>query len=358
MFSTYKDADVTVLLKDITGKIEPLPTSVREKRIQSGTHYCEMLPIENLPSGPYLATYEYALENYAAMTALAVAGVAERIYREKGRDGVLVSLARAGTPIGILIRRYLLSRHGVDYPHYTVSIIRGRGIDRNAMKTILSRHSPASLQFVDGWTGKGAIQNQLSEALRDFPGVSAGLAVLSDPAGVAAIRGTYDDFLIPSSCLNAVVSGLLSRTVLREDLIGPEDYHGAVFYREWLEADRTESFLSAIEAAFPDAGAEDALPAEWEAAGTLRAADGALEEVEVIRKTFGIRNINLIKPSIGEATRVLLRRMPWKILVHSLEDAEHLGHIYLLAREKGVELVPWPLKHYRACGLIREVADA
>mgnify|MGYP000143447109 CR=1 FL=1 len=72
---------------------------------------------------------------------------------------------------------------------------------------------------------------------------------------------------------------------------------------------------------------------------------------------FGIRDINLIKPSIGEATRVLLRRVPWKVLVHSLRDEAHLGHIYQLAREKGAELVEYPLENYRACGLIRDLAD-
>ena len=46
MFSTYDPADVTLLLKDITGRVEPQPASVRERLIQSGVHYCEMLPLE------------------------------------------------------------------------------------------------------------------------------------------------------------------------------------------------------------------------------------------------------------------------------------------------------------------------
>ena len=45
------------------------------------------------------------------------------------------------------------------------------------------------------------------------------------------------------------------------------------------------------------------------------------------------------------------------IRVHSLRDEAHLGHIYQLAREKGVELVEYPLENYRACGLIRDLAD-
>ena len=46
MFSSYRPEDVTILLKDITGMITPLGTEERERRIQSGTHYSEMLPIE------------------------------------------------------------------------------------------------------------------------------------------------------------------------------------------------------------------------------------------------------------------------------------------------------------------------
>ena len=68
-------------------------------------------------------------------------------------------------------------------------------------------------------------------------------------------------------------------------------------------------------------------------------------------------DINFVKPSIGETTRVLLRRMPWKILVRSKRDEEHLGHIYQLAKEKGIEVIEYPLTNYRACGLIQSIAD-
>ena len=67
--------------------------------------------------------------------------------------------------------------------------------------------------------------------------------------------------------------------------------------------------------------------------------------------------MNLIKPGIGEATRVLLRRMPQVILVHSKGDMEHLGHLYQLAKEKGIEVMEYPLTTYRACGIIKEMAD-
>lgn len=349
MFGTYKSGDVTVLLKDITGKVEPLGTREREERIQRGVHYSEMLPIEYVPSPAYLAAYQDALARYAGMTAEAVASVANQIWRDKGGDVALVSLARAGTPIGILIKRYLAFRYGVSVDHYTISIIRGRGIDHVAMRYILERHRPEHIQFVDGWTGKGAIQNELNQAMREYPGVDAGLAVLSDPGGLAGKRGTYDDFLIASSCLNATVSGLLSRTFYRKDIIGPGEFHGAAFYRELREEDLTYSFIETVEKQFSLSGGCQ----EERAVSSVSAG----EEVAGICARFAIGDRNLVKPGIGEATRVLLRRVPWKILVHSLHDETHLGHLYQLAREKGVPLEEYPLIHYRACGLIRALAD-
>ena len=351
MFSTYRPEDVTILLKDISGLVTPLPTSERERLIQSGVHYSEMLPLEYEPSDKYLRTYYAALRRYGQLTADAAAQVSEQIWAEKGEKGVLVSLAREGTPAGILIRRYLRQFYGADLPHYTISIIRGRGIDKNAMSYLLSRHKPESLQFVDGWTGKGAIQSQLDEAVRDYPGVSPGLAVLSDPACVAEKYGTRDDFLIASSCLNSTVSGLLSRTFLRGDIIGENDFHGAAFYENLRDKDLTYEFIETIAAGFrqPEQDPLPAAPPEKRNAG--------LEEVREISRAFGIDDINLVKPGIGEATRVLLRRVPWKILVRSLDDGEHLDHIFQLAREKQVEVIEYPLRHYRACGLIRKLAD-
>lgn len=351
MFSTYLPTDVTILLKDITGQVEPLPTKEREKRIQSGTHYSEMLPLEYEPSEAYLAAYRDAVERYAMPTAQAVASVAAQIRRDKPGEIVLVSLARAGTPIGILLKRYLERAYGAQVAHYTISIIRGRGIDRNAMDYILSRHAPDSLQFVDGWTGKGAIAGQLREAMADYRGVDASLAVLSDPAYIAGKAGTHDDFLIASSLLNSTVSGLLSRTFYRSDVIGPKEFHGAAFYDNLRDSDLTYHFIGSVERCF---GQADAAASEPE-----RSCDpgAGLREVRRIAETFGVPDLNLVKPGIGEATRVLLRRLPWKVLVRSLDDREHLGHLYQLAAEKQVPVEVWPLACYRACGIIQKLPD-
>ena len=346
MFGTYKKEDVTILLKDVTGLVTPLGTKEREARIQSGTHYSMMLPLEYKPTETYMSTFREAVRLYARITADAVAGVSEKIVNDK-KTPVLVSLARAGTSVGVLIKHYIKYKYGIDVPHYTISIIRGRGIDKNAMKYILERHSPESIQFVDGWTGKGAIQRELDKAVEDYEGVSSGLAVLSDPAYLAEKSGTYDDFLIASSCLNSTVSGLLSRTYLNSDAIGEDDFHGALFYKELMNEDLTYYFIDAVEKCF-----ETAAPINDSGTGV-----SGMDEVCEICAKYGIDDINLVKPSIGEATRVLLRRVPWKILVHSLDDHEHLGHLYQLADEKGIQLEVYPLKNYRACGLIKKLAD-
>ena len=348
MFGTYKPQDVTILLKDISGLVEPLPTREREKLIQAGRHYSEMLPLEYEPAEKYLQAYFDALNRYGKITAAAVANVAEKIFLDKGKKIVLVSLARAGTPIGILIKHYLEKKFSCDVKHYTISIIRGVGIDENAVKFILARHAPEEIQFVDGWTGKGAIRRELSAAMKNFPQIDSGLAVLSDPAGVAKLCGTREDFLIASSCLNSTVSGLLSRTFLRKDIIGAQDFHGAAFYSDLREKDLTYQFINVIEKNFDD------LP---EIKNSAVEKNSGLAEVKKIAADFSIDDVNLIKPGIGEATRVLLRRLPWKILVHDLHDEKNLGHLYQLAKEKGAPLEVYPLKNYKACGLIRRLAD-
>ena len=346
MFSTYKNNDVTILLKDITGLVAPLPTEEREKRIQSGHHYSEMLPIEYVPSKEYMDIYKYALTSFSKKTAQSVEIVAEKIWKDKKEDTVLVSLARAGISIGVLIKHYLEKRYNCTIPHYAVSIIRDIGIDNNAMNYILNIHKPSQIQFVDGWTGKGVIQKELKKAMSNYHGVSPGLAVLSDPANVAEKYGTQEDFLIPSSCLNSTISGLLSRTFYRKDIIYDKDFHGASFYENLYSMDLTYEFIHMTEKHFFSNSINDSFIQHFET-----------DDLKRICNDFKINDINLVKPSIGETTRVLLRRVPWIILVHSLHDYENLNHIYQLALEKGVRVIEYPLNQYKACGIIRTLSE-
>lgn len=348
MRSSYKSEDVILLLKDITGVIVPQPTKEREMLIQAGKHYSEMLPIEYTPSETYMEAYREALKDYAEATALAVGRLSDLIMERRGKGVVLVSLARAGTPVGILLKHYIMWKYRVEIPHYSISIIRGRGIDQNAVRYLLERHRAEDLLFVDGWIGKGAILSELEKETAAFLGVSPELAVLADPAGMTELCGTHEDILIPSSCLNSTVSGLISRTFLRDDIILEGDFHGALYYGELEKQDLSYAFIRAIEAHF-------------------RRDNGRLEEsvvgkgileVEEIAERFGIVNRNLIKPGIGETTRVLLRRVPHKILIRtSCKGDKILEHVVRLAEEKQVPIEYYPLRNYRVCGIIKNMAD-
>ena len=345
MRTSLKSSDCKLLLKDVTGLIEPMSAAKRAQKLRSGTHYCELLPEEYVPSEEYVSLYKKGLSAWGRQTALAVRSVSEQILRTKGRDVVIASLARAGTPIGVLIKRYLKRFHGISAAHYSISIIRGRGIDKAALEYITARHSAASIQCVDGWTGKGAITRQLAEALADYPEIDCCPAVLADPAGVCEIYGTREDVFIPCSCLNSVVSGLFSRTILRDDLIADGDFHGAAYFGELEAHDMTYEFIEAIEREM------DNLPPYYPTECTPPLGEG-LEETRRIAEEFGADDLNLVKPSIGEATRVLLRRTPEVILLRDIENplTKHLAE---LAREKNVPVKEYPLKCYRAVGIIK-----
>lgn len=77
-----------------------------------------------------------------------------------------------------------------------------------------------------------------------------------------------------------------------------------------------------------------------------------LRDIQSIQEVFGIDNINLIKPGVGETTRVLLRRVPWKILVDTM-DNPNLRHIILLAEDRGVPVEVFPGLTYSCCGIIK-----
>ncbi|MFF0158039.1 phosphoribosyltransferase [Streptomyces sp. NPDC005263] len=357
-FSSYPPDEVGWLLQDLSDVSLEAPTEEREEAIQSGgAHYAESLPVEYQPSEQYQELFHTALEESAARLARAVGAVTEIVLTERSSRPVLVSLARAGTPVGVLMRRWARFRYGLDLPHYAVSIVRGRGIDANALRWLAAHHDPRDVVFVDGWTGKGAITRELADALEEFEasdgvtGFDPEIAVLADPGSCVRTYGTREDFLIPSACLNSTVSGLISRTVLRADLVGPDDFHGAKFYRELAGTDVSVAFLDAVSARFPEV-----LDAVDTQAKELLSGDRAptwegWAAVERISEEYGIHDVNLVKPGVGETTRVLLRRVPWKILARAGAGAD-LDHVRLLAEQRGVPVEEVAELPYTCVGLI------
>jgi adenine/guanine phosphoribosyltransferase-like PRPP-binding protein len=357
-FGTYPAEDVGWLLKDLSQVALEQPTAQREAAIQAGrAHYAQSLPVEFQPDQEYQQLFREALEASKDRLAHAVGVVAEQVLARRGRDVALVSLARAGTPVGILVRRWLAFRHGLDVPHYTMSIVRGRGIDEVALAWLRAHHDPADVMFVDGWTGKGAIAGELAQALVSQPGFSAELAVLADPGHCVTVFGTREDYLIPSACLNSTVSGLVSRTVLNAEHIGPGEFHGAKFYRELRDADMSGHFLDTVAGRFAVVAADVDLAWPVLAAATRAPDWRGRQVVDRIAAEFGITDTNLVKPGVGETTRVLLRRVPWKVLAARGAGAE-LAHIRVLAEQRGVPVEEVAGLPYRCVGLIRPSGGA
>jgi hypothetical protein len=342
-FSSYGADDVQWLVTDLSSEALELPIASREPDIQSGRmHYSETLPIEYLPSDEYLSEYARSLVESASTIATAVGELASSIIASRGNDVTIVSLARAGVPVGVLLRRWAVAYAGIRPPHFAISIIRDRGIDEEALDYLLARVAPSTIQFVDGWTGKGAIADTLRQSIIEygerrglgkFDLPSSGLAVLSDPLGVAEHAATRADILIPSACLNATVSGLVSRTVYNPELIRQGMFHGAKFYRELASDDRSAEFIDTIEREFNAQGTGDRTL-------IVSAANGA-DPQQVIRRLmarYGVIDRNRIKPGIGECTRVLLRRVPGLVVCRSDANRE-LAHLRILAKDRGVPIV-------------------
>ncbi|MGV8893633.1 MAG: cysteine protease StiP family protein [Burkholderiaceae bacterium] len=357
---SYRPDDVEFLLKRLAQ--QPfVDVAHKEQLIQSGArHYSEMLSPEALPSARYLQVFEDAFAANRQQMARDCLSLAALITAQRCGPITLVSLVRAGTPVGVILRHLLQQVMGRAVAHYSVSIIRDRGIDQVALQHILDQgHAPQSIVFIDGWTGKGVISRVLTEAIDDFNqrnnvAIDNGLYVLSDLAGSAACAASSSDYLIPSSILNATVSGLVSRSVLNAS-IGPSDFHGCVYYDEFEAHDQSRAFADGLIADGVALAQREGIP---KAAPIDRAKAAAISAkfLGATMAQYGINDVNLVKPGIGEATRVLLRRVP-RLLILRDPDAPDVAHLKLLAAEKSVQLIVDADQPYQAVSLIRSAID-
>ena len=349
---SYDPQDVTFLLTRIA--LVPTPVAEKERMLQSGErHYSEMIGVEAPPDAAYLELYEAALDRNGRRLAQDVAVLARALAGSHPGGVTLLSLARAGTPIGVLLRR-ALAHLGVPVAHYAISIIRGRGIDERALDHVRRNHAPSTWVFVDGWTGKGAISAELRASVGAYAErcgepIPSTLAVVADLAGTADLAASNDDYLIPSSILNAVVSGLVSRTILPKDHRADQAFHRCVSYEALAPYDLSRCFVDQL------------TPAVFVAlgpAGPPTTGAGARERAEVflhgVMRRWGVTDPNRVKPGIGEATRALLRRVPDRLVLGD-PGASDVRHLELLAARSGVEVETDSEMPYRACALIRQM---
>jgi hypothetical protein len=354
---SYRAEDTIFLLKPM--RLDMVDMATKERLIQSGQrHYSELLAPERAPDPRYLALFEALTARYARRLAGEIVALARYLTLTRPYQITVTSLARAGTPIGALLVRALKQLGRVDARHYSISIIRDRGIDENALKFILRREGrePAGLAFVDGWTAKGVIAEELRRALRDWNArqperLDETLHVVSDIGGVADVAATTDDYAMPSGILNATVSGLTSRSILNQ-AIGPRDFHGCVFYADFAAHDRTTWFLDQVAGQFASVAPEPVRHDPGERRERRRLMVDFLGRIDA---RYRIADRNFVKPGVAEATRVLLRRWPERLLLRDRDEPD-IEHLRLLAEQKRIPIAVDPTMPIQAAALIKDLS--
>ena len=350
---SYLPAEVTLLLDIVSAdSVNDISPTQKEALIQSGQrHYSDMLTLEKPPSATHEALYNQALAAGKQRMANDVTSLAFSLHQlfhacvSASQPLILVSLVRAGLPIGVLLQKALSdasASYALASQHYGVSIIRDRGLDPVALQYILQQHPHSPIVFVDGWTGKGAIYGELQRSLAQITdkrqqaqlfhqgdGVIP-LVTLADPAGVAWLSASNDDWLMPASLLNSTVSGLISRTLYREPSDG---LHQAVYYDKLQPWDRSGEFIQTIDAL------RQQTPLSTPLTGKLLPIFATQSVIDDLAARFAISNRNRIKPTIAEATRAILRRDPECVLVNEMADGQDTALLRHLCEEKNIQLI-------------------
>lgn len=312
----------------------------REKQIQSGQrHYSEMIGPEDAPTRGRMQLFRESLASNGQRMAADISVLAAAL-AASAVDGELtvVSIARAGTPIGVLLWHRLrqVAPH-LRLKHYSISIIRDRRVDYAALRWILERHSPSSLRFVDGWTGKGTIADELRYSITVWPeappDLDSGLWVPLDVCGAAVFAASSRDYLIPSSLLGGTLSGLISRSVLPHGEEGRDAFHGCVPLNYLRRYDLSRWFIAKMNSLMAGIAHPDSAP---------NGSEGNPRRVETSRclehmlARHDLSDRNRIKLGIGETVRVLLRRLPHVIWLGGRANATDSDVIRRLAALRNV----------------------
>lgn len=360
---SYQSEQVTFLLKRT--HIEPTDTIEKERLIQSGEkHYSQMISLESAPTERHLQLFEQAMHQGQQRLAQEVQQLAQSLVAQFKEPIVLVSFVRAGVPLGVLLY-HAIQDLGCDCVHYGISIIRDRGIDFAALETIIAKHGHESIVFVDGWTGKGAIRQELQRSLGDdarFAGRLLPLVVLSDIAGCAWLAASGDDWLIPSGILGSTISGLISRSICEGETLSAEEinaenidqWHRCIEYNHLKEFDISQQFIQRINQIRTQLNPQP--NAVWAETQQQAQQDQSQQVVQKLAQEYDIQNINRIKPSIAEATRAILRRVPDLVLLRDADDVDTrlLRHLTQIT-DTPVQVVGDQIAPYRAITLIQKL---
>ena len=223
--------------------------------------------------------------------------------------------------------------------------------------------------FVDGWTGKGAICRELTQNLADYPALfDAGwdiprLVTLADLGGYSWLSASCEDWLIPFGILGSVISGLTSRTILKDQIdfesakqncYQSQNWHSCLIYQHLSKQDISVDFVEKILTRIAQNPCLECV--EWNNEIRLTQQKICLETIAWISQTYDVQNINRIKPSIAEATRAVLRRVPERILIRDPANP-HVQLLLHFAQEQHipVDILGAQLGPYHAVTLIKKV---
>lgn len=345
--SSYSTEDCIFLLEDYTDQISSISLEEKEAYINAGGNYSEVLSKEEPLSEEVHNIFRSLTKKHSAEIAQYVGSICDYLYEKFGKHMVFVSLARAGSPVGVLMKRYMEWRYHQPIPHYSISIIRDKGIDDQALDYIISQYPKAELCFIDGWTGRGSITTELQKAIVNYNSthqinLNDDLTVLIDPAKLSRIAGTKKDVCLPNACLNSTVSGLVSRTICPKNKQS-ELFHGAKYLSEFAQQDMSEWFITQVSDHFTSLNPNIAKDTKC----------GYVESIfKQLEKDFGPLNIKKVKFSIGESSRAVIRRKPRMILVKDKNNSD-LDFILYMAKQKNVEVREYDTKDYACITLLQ-----
>jgi hypothetical protein len=333
--------DVILLLKDMTGKVQPVSLEERKKRVENGEYVRSIIIEEYKISKEYIEIVNSYIDDYIENMAKYVGILAEKLYEVKGDKLVLVDIVRAGIPIGILIKKYIKKYYNIDIPHYGISLV--QGLDPNAMKYIINKHGTDGIQFIDGWTGKGTVAKEIRESAKKYPNVDDSLACLSDCINQAKYVGTREDVYIPYSPLNASITGLVSITVKNENYSDENDFHAAIYLDNLENEDQSQDFIDRVSSKFQK-------QSTIEVVSNLKIDDTEIDKIATLLN----KDKKELNPGINEAARAVLRRELEKLVVSDKNDID-LKALIKLAEYKNVPVVEIKeLKGYKAVSVAKD----
>ena len=123
--------------------------------------------------------------------------------------------------------------------------------------------------------------------------------------------------------LGSTISGLVSRSILRED----GGWHACVNYAHLSEYDVSQWFVDTVDTF--RCCLQGITAADWQVALRHTLLTQSQIIIEQLIKKYDITNLNRLKPGIAEATRAVMRRVPEHILVQHLDDPNILSLIHI-----------------------------